>query len=201
MPTQARCATCASPSATPARRRSCFRSGESSPAGRPRSTPAGSPRLRPRSTCPRTRRPRSQSEGLCRGGRSGFGRRQAAALAFATVPDAPAATRNFRALGVRPHPCHSTALAAARAADRAKILDPTCAPRRQRARPIDPSWPAAGAIALAAAALDLAAELAAARHSDRRRAHTPRRNRPRKSSTSCLPKIPSRPLKPLVTRP
>jgi Protein of unknown function (DUF1403) len=91
---------------------------------------------------------------------------KAAALAFSTLPDAPAAPSEIFALWVfdsviairlrwlRPVPLIA-----------AKILHPTLrSPSAgRRARPGDPAWPntAAGAIALAAAsALDLAAELA-----------------------------------------
>ena len=73
-PTQARCATCASPSATPpGPRRNCCSCGATSPPGRPASTPAGSPPRRRGSTFPcRPERPRVKPEGLRRGGRSGF---------------------------------------------------------------------------------------------------------------------------------
>ena len=91
---------------------------------------------------------------------------KAAALAFAAVPDAPAAEAEILALWVfdmviairlrwpRPVPLIA-----------AKILDPTLRlpSAARRPRPGDPAWPnaAAGAIALAAAsALDLAADLA-----------------------------------------
>jgi hypothetical protein len=94
------------------------------------------------------------------------GAAKAAALAFAAVPDAPAAPSEILALWVfdltlalrlrwpRPVPLIA-----------AKILDPTLRSLSagRRPRPSDPAWPnaAAGAIALAAAsALDLAADLA-----------------------------------------
>jgi hypothetical protein len=95
---------------------------------------------------------------------------KAAALAFAAVPDAPAAASEILALwtfdmviAIRLRWLRSVPLIAV------KILDPTLRfPRAERRpRPGDPAWPnaAAGAIALAAAsALDLAAELA--RHSN-----------------------------------
>ena len=54
-PTKARCAICASPSATPAQPRGSFSSGATSPPGRPASTSPGSPPRRPRSTWPWTR--------------------------------------------------------------------------------------------------------------------------------------------------
>ena len=90
---------------------------------------------------------------------------KAAALAFSTLPDAPAPPSEILALWVldmviairlrwpRPVPLIAT-----------KILDPTLRSQSavRRPRPGDPAWPnaAAGAIALAAAsALDLAAEL------------------------------------------
>ena len=86
----------------------------------------------------------------------------AAAAAFSAVPDAPAAEAEILALWVfdfaiairlrwaRPLPLIA-----------AKVLDPGLRSNGRRAKPGDPAWPkaAAGAIALAAAALDLAADL------------------------------------------
>ena len=132
---------------------------------------------------------------------------KAAALAFSAFPDAPAGrSRNPRPLGVRHGHRHPAALAAARAADRDENSGPEPAVRRaeRRPRPGDPAWPnaAAGAIALAAAsALDLAADLS--RRSETLIAVAPKLRAEtggRKSSTSCSPKIASRPPKRPATR-
>ena len=130
---------------------------------------------------------------------------KAAALTFSTLPDAPPAEAEILALwafdmviAIRlrwPRPVSLIA---------AKILDPSLRPNgRERLRPGGPAWPnaAAGAIALAAAAaLDLAADLT--RRSNTLIAVAPKlRSKPaQKSSTSCLPKIASRPPKPPGTR-
>ena len=110
-------------------------------------------------------RPRIQPEGLCRGGRSGFGGRKGRGRWPFPPSRTPAPPiRNFSALGVRHGHRHPAPLAAARAADRdenpgSDLASPGAG---RRPRPGDPAWPnaAAGAIALAAAsALDLAADL------------------------------------------
>ena len=189
-------------------RRTCCRSGATSPGGHPASTQAGFATRRRGSTWPcGPQRPRSRPEGLRRGGRPGFGGRKGRRPGLLRPPGRPAGrSRNFGALGVRHRPRHPAALAAARAADRRrKSWIPTLRSpgAGRRPRPGDPAWPnaAAGAIALAAAsALDLAADLSRrSEHPDRRRAQTPRQTGP-KSSTSCSPKIASRPPKPPATR-
>ena len=132
---------------------------------------------------------------------------KSAALVFSAFPDAPAAEAEILALWVfdlvlairlrwaRPLPLIAT-----------KILDPALrSPAEAGGRgPAIPAWPkaAAGAIALAAAsALDLAADLS--RRSETLLAVAPKlraETGARKSSTSCSPKIASRPPKRPATR-
>ncbi len=100
-PTKARCATCASPSATtPAPRRSCFSCGATSPAGRPASTPgrlaAAAARARPGLPDPNGL---AASLKACAGqGDPVSAAAKAAALAFSAFPDAPAADAEILAL-------------------------------------------------------------------------------------------------------
>ena len=189
-------------------RRSCFSCGATSPAGRPASTPAGFAAAAARlDLAVGPERPRSEPEGLRRGGRSGLGGRQGRRPGVFRLPGRPSGrSRNPRPLGVRHGHRHPAALAAARAADRdenpgpksevgrgraaAEARRPRLAERRRRRdrarrrlrpRPRRRSFPPL-------------------RNSDRRRAQTARRNRPRKSSTSCSPKIASRPPKRPATR-
>ena len=204
-PTKARCATCASPSATSSALRRILLRLWRELAGRPPSLDPGrlaaaAARARPGRG---PERPRSQPEGLRRGGRSGLRGREGRRLRVLRLPGRPSGrSRNPRPLGVRHGPRHPAALAAARAADRDENSGsrPCGRPAAvRRPRPGDPAWPnaAAGAIALAAAsALDLAADLS-------RRSEHPAspsrpncgRNRRQKSSTCCSPKIASRPPK------
>jgi Protein of unknown function (DUF1403) len=128
---------------------------------------------------------------------------KAAGLAFAAVPDAPAAPSEIFALWVFdltlalrlrwPRPLPLITL---------KILDPTLRfPNAgRRPRPGDPAWPnaAAGAIALAAA-LDLAADLSRRSNTLRSRPDCAR-NRRRKSSTCCSAGIVSQPPRRRATR-
>ena len=103
-PTQPRCATSASPSATRSgpRRTSCR-------CGATGAEPAAQPRPQPdcrRSGAARPgrgpERPRSEPEGLRRGGRSGFGGRKGRRPGVLRPPGRPSGpSRNFGALGVR----------------------------------------------------------------------------------------------------
>ena len=167
-PTQPRCATCASPWATRSGPRRTFcRYGAIAPAGRRASTRPDRRRGGAAGPGSGPERPRIQPDGLRRGGRSGFGGRKVAALAFSAFPDAPAAAAEIFALWVfdialairlrwpRPMPLIAT-----------KILDPSLRSPGAGAGQARPRLAnaAAGAIALAAAsALDLAADLPAAR--------------------------------------
>ena len=166
-PTQPRCATCASPSATlgPAREPPSALARSRRPAAQPRPRPARR-RGGARSTWPWTPRPRIQPEGLRRGGRSGLGGREGRRPGVLHRPGRPGGRlRNFRALGVRHGRRPSAALAAARAADRDENSGPDPAVGRAQAdgrgRATQPGQtPPPAAIALAAAsALDLAADL------------------------------------------
>ena len=168
-PTQPRCATCASPSATRSdpRRTSFALARPRRPAAQPRPQPA---RRRSGAARPGLSDPNGLAASLkaCAGeGDPVSAAAKAAALAFSALPDAPAAEAEILALWVFDmRPRDPAALAAARAADRyensgSRLCGRTGA--RRRPRPGDPAWPnaAAGAIALAAAsALDLAADLA-----------------------------------------
>ena len=178
------------------------------PAGRPASIPAGFSTRRRGSTWLWTRTASQSSLKACAGeGDPVSAAAKAAALAFSTLPDAPAADAEIFALWAFDMViAHPAALAAARAADRhensgsrpcacraqldgqgrATQLGQTPPPARSRSPPPPPStsppiFPAAP-------------------NPHRRRAQTARRNRPRKSSTSCSPKIASRPPKPPATR-
>ena len=209
-PTKARCATCASPSATlgPAAKLLQAVARSRRPAAQPRPRPdrrrGGAARPGP---C-RPERPRGQPEGLRRGGRSGLSGRQGRRPGVLRLPGRPSGrSRNPRPLGVRPRPSPS-GCAGPRPVPliATKILDPTLRSpgAGRRPRPGDPAWPnaAAGAIALAAAsALDLAADLS--RRAETLIAVAPKLRAEtggRKSSTCCSPKIASRPPRRPATR-
>ena len=165
----ARCATCASPSATPLGPAANLCSLWRDLAGRPPSLDPG----RIADAAARLDLALPDPNGLaaslkaCAGEGDPVSRgRKAAALAFSAFPDAPAAEAEILALWVFDLVTrHPAALAAARAADRDENSGSRPCGRPsggRRPRPGDPAWPnaAAGAIALAAAsALDLAADL------------------------------------------
>ena len=143
-PTQPRCVTSASPSATRSGLRrtslSLWRDG---------AEPAAQPRPKPDSRCSGAagpgcgpERPRSQPEGLRRGGRSGFGGRKGRRPGVLRPPGRPSGRiRNSRPLGVRHGHRHPAALAAARAADRCENpgSDPALAGRRPTTKAGRPS--------------------------------------------------------------
>ena len=163
---KARCAICASPSATPARPRGPFSSGGISRPARPTSTRAGLPPRRRGSTWPWTSNTLASSLTACAGESDPVSAAaRAAAFAFSVFRDAPAAEIEVFALWLfdlvlairlrwtRPLPLIAT-----------KILDPSLRSDGggRRPRPGEPGWErnAPAAIALAAAAcLDLAADL------------------------------------------
>ena len=142
------------------------RCGATAPAGRPASTQAGFVDAAARlDLAVGPERPRSEPEGLRRGGRSGFGGRKGRRPGVLRPPGRPSRPKpKFWRFGCSTSSSPFGCAGRGPAADRCENpgSDPAVAGRGRRPRPGDPAWPnaAAGAIALAAAsALDLAADL------------------------------------------